>query len=214
MELTGVNDYLKEPEIVEAGYDNAKMDNEDFLKVLLADLQWQDPLNANDITDFIDNTIKLRQMEVLNDFQQTVDMLEDISQTNSLLYASGLIGKKIYYEGFNTYVENGTSTVKFTLESDAELVTITVMDSSGNIVEQESFSNLEAGKEYPFEINNPDLADGYYTVYIEAKNGEEAVKATVISEGLVDSVLKTDDGIKVIVNNNEIDLNSIVQIGG
>jgi len=214
MELTGVNDYLKKPEVVEAGYDNAKMNNEDFLKVLLADLQWQDPLNANDITDFIDNTIKLRQMEVLNDFQQTVDMLEDISQTNSLLYASGLIGKKIHYEGFNTYVENGISTVRFKLENDAELVEITVIDSNGNTVEQESFSNLEAGKEYPFEINNPNLADGYYTVYIEAKNGDEAVKATVVSEGLVESVLKTNDGIKVIVNNNEIDLNSIVQIGG
>ncbi|WP_457642978.1 flagellar hook assembly protein FlgD [Persephonella sp.] len=214
MELTGVNDYLKKPEIVDANYDNAKMDNEDFLKVLLADLAWQDPLNANDITDFIDNTIKLRQMEVLNDFQQTVDMLESVSQTNSLLYASGLIGKKVYYEGFYTYVENGSSTVKFKLEDSADIVKITVMDSEGNIVEQESFSNLEGNKEYPFEINNPELADGYYTVYIEAEKNGETVKATVISEGLVDSVLKTDDGIKVVVNNNEIDLNSIVQIGG
>jgi len=214
MELTGLNDYLKKPEIVEAGYDNSKMDNEDFLKVLLADLAWQDPLNANDITDFIDNTIKLRQMEVLNDFQQTVDMLEEVSQTNSLLYASGLIGKKIYYEGFNTYVENGISTVKFKLEEDADIVTVTVMDEKGNVVEQESFSNLEANKEYPFEINNPNLPDGYYTVYIDAQKDGESVKATVISEGLVESVLKTDDGIKVIVNNDEIDLNSIVQIGG
>ena len=214
MELNGINEFIKEPEIVEAGYDNAKMSNEDFLNVLLADLQWQDPLNANDITDFIDNTIKLRQMEVLNDFQETVNLLEEVSQTNSLLYASGLIDKKIYYEGFNTYVENGSSVVKFKLDGNADLVTITVMDYQGNVVEQESFSNLEGGIEYPFEINNPDLADGYYTVYVEAYSGEQPVQASVISEGLVESVLKTSEGIKVIVNNSEIDLNSIVQIGG
>jgi len=56
MELTGIDEYLKKPQIVQAGYDNSKMENEDFLKVLLADLAWQDPLNAKDISDFIDNT--------------------------------------------------------------------------------------------------------------------------------------------------------------
>ncbi|WP_457626367.1 flagellar hook assembly protein FlgD [Persephonella sp.] len=214
MELTGISEFLKKPQIVEAGYDNSKMENEDFLKVLLADLAWQDPLNAKDISDFINNTVKLRQMEVLNDFQETVELLKKANEANSLVYASNLIGRKIFYEGQSTYVENGKSVVKFKLEDNAQLVNITVMDKDGNVVEQKSFSNLEGNKEYPFEIDNPDLQDGYYTVYIEARNGEKDVKATLISEGIVETVLRTDEGIKVSVNNTEIDLNSIVQIGG
>ncbi|WP_029521956.1 flagellar hook capping FlgD N-terminal domain-containing protein [Persephonella sp. KM09-Lau-8] len=214
MELNGINEYLKKPQIVDAGYDNAKMKNEDFLKVLLADLAWQDPLNAKDISDFISNTVKLRQMEVLNDFQKTVDLLKKANEANSLLYASNLIGKKIFYEGNYTYVENGKSKVKFKLEDNADFVKVTVLDKDGKVVESESFSNLEGGKEYPFEIDNPDLQNGYYTVYVEAKKGKQAVKATLISEGYVESVLKSKDGIKVLVHNDEIDLNSIVQIGG
>lgn len=214
MELNGISEYLKKPQIVDAGYDNAKMKNEDFLKVLLADLAWQDPLNAKDISDFISNTVKLRQMEVLNDFQKTVDLLKKANEANSLLYASNLIGKKIFYEGNYTYVENGKSKVKFKLEDNADFVKVTVLDKDGKVVESESFSNLEGGKEYPFEIDNPDLQNGYYTVYVEAKKGKQAVKATLISEGYVESVLKSKDGIKVLVHNDEIDLNSIVQIGG
>lgn len=214
MELNGISEYLKKPQIVDAGYDNAKMKNEDFLKVLLADLAWQDPLNAKDISDFISNTVKLRQMEVLNDFQKTVELLKKANEANSLLYASNLIGKKIFYEGSSTYVENGKSRVKFKLEDNADFVKVTVMDKNGKVVESKSFSNLEGGKEYPFEIDNLDLKDGYYTVYVEAKKGKQAVKATLISEGYVESVLKSKDGIKVSVHNDEIDLNSIVQIGG
>ncbi|WP_297452788.1 flagellar hook capping FlgD N-terminal domain-containing protein [Persephonella sp.] len=214
MELNGISEYLKKPQIVDAGYDNAKMKNEDFLKVLLADLAWQDPLNAKDISDFISNTVKLRQMEVLNDFQKTVELLKKANEANSLLYASNLIGKKIFYEGNYTYVENGKSRVKFKLEDNADFVKVTVLDKNGKVVESKSFSNLEGGKEYPFEIDNPDLKDGYYTVYIEAKKGKQAVKATLISKGYVESVLKSKDGIKVLVHNDEVDLNSIVQIGG
>jgi len=214
MELTGIDEYLKKPQIVQAGYDNSKMENEDFLKVLLADLAWQDPLNAKDISDFIDNTVKLRQMEVLNDFQETVKILKEANEANSLLYASNLIGKKVYYEGIYTYVENGRSEVKFKLEDSADIVKITVLDQKGNVVEEETFSNLEGNKEYPFEIDNPALQDGYYTVYVEAKKGKESVKAILISEGVAESVLKSPEGIKVMIHNNEIDLNSIVQIGG
>ncbi len=214
MELTGISEYLKKPQIVQAGYDNSKMENEDFLKVLLADLAWQDPLDAKDISDFINNTVKLRQMEVLNDFQQTVKMLEEASEVNSLLYASNLIGKKVFYEGIYTYIENGKSKVKFKLEDNADIVKITVLDQSGNVVEEENFSNLEGNKEYPFEIDNPSLSDGYYTVYVEAKKDNKTVKATLISEGIAESVMRTTEGIKVVIHNNEIDLNSIVQIGG
>ncbi|NPA12612.1 MAG: flagellar hook capping protein [Aquificae bacterium] len=214
MGLAGITNYLKPTVIVDANFDNSTMTNEEFLKVLLADLQWQDPLNANDITEFIDNTIKLREMEVLNSFQQTVDLLKEVSSTNSLLYAATLIDQTVYYEGNSTYVKDGSSTVKFKLEDDADTVRITVIDSEGNIVDQQTFQFLDGGIEYPFEINNPDLPDGYYTIFVEAEKGGEPVVATVISEGLVESVLKTPDGIKLVINNNEVDLNSIVQIGG
>jgi len=217
MALSGVESFdptKKEIKIVENGYDNSKMKNDDFLKVLLADLKWQDPLEAKDISQFINNTVKLRQMEVLNNFQKTVELLKKVNQTNALLYASNLIGKKVNYEGNQTYVQNGKSHVSFKLDKNADTVNITIMDKDGNVVETKNFQNLKANKEYPFEIDNPDLQDGYYTIYIEAKNGENSIKSTIYSYGYVESVEKDNDKIYVSINNKKIEIDKISQIGG
>lgn len=203
-----------EIKVVNAGYDNAKMENEDFLKVLLADLQWQNPLEAKDISEFIANTVKLREMEVLSDFQSTVELLKSVNKTNSLLYASSLIGKTIMYEGNQTFVKDGQGKAVFTLEENADTATITIMDENGNVIESKTFTNLQAGTQYPFEINNPDLQDGYYTVYVNAQKGDTSVKAKIFSYANVNYVEREDGKVFVSFGNTKVELNKVSQIGG
>ena len=203
-----------EIKVVQAGYDNSKMENEDFLKVLLTDLQWQDPLEAKDISEFIANTVKLREMEVLNDFQSTVELLKSVNETNSLLYASSLIGKTIMYEGNQTYIKNGQGKAIFSLEENADTATVTIMDKDGNVVESKTFTNLQAGTEYPFEIDNPALQDGYYTVYVNAQKGDISVKAKIFSYANVDYVEREDGKVYVSFGNTKVELNKVSQIGG
>ncbi|WP_457754803.1 flagellar hook assembly protein FlgD [Thermovibrio ammonificans] len=201
--------------VVGPDYDNSKMSKEDFLKVLLANLQWQDPLQAEDISQFIDDSVKLREMEALNDFENSVDKMVSTLNSLSLFYASGFIGKLILYKGNQTYVENGKGYVSFTLPSDAASVTVEVLDQNGNVVEEKELTNLSAGT-YPFEIDNPDLPDGYYTVYVTAKDANgNSIDVTVESRALVQSVVKGDDG-KVYIKTavSEIPLDEIIGIGG
>ncbi len=215
MELSGTyNDLIKEPKVVDKNYDNSKMSNEDFLKVLLADLQWQDPLEAKDISEFINNSVKLREMEVLNDFQKTVELLKKVNESNALLYGSSLIGKKIFYEGNATYVKDGKSTVQLKLEDDAEVVNVIVMNQAGEVVDEKTFDNVKGGQILTFKIENEKLPDGYYTVYVDAHRNGEKVKAKVFSQGLVESILREDGKIKAVFGNNKVDIDAIVQIGG
>ncbi len=215
MELSGTyNDLIKEPKVVDKNYDNSKMSNEDFLKVLLADLQWQDPLEAKDISEFINNSVKLREMEVLNDFQKTVELLKKVNESNALLYGSSLIGKKIFYEGNATYVKDGKSTVQFKLDDDAEVVNVIVMNQVGEVVDEKTFDNVKGGQVLTFKIENEKLPDGYYTVYVDAHKNGEKVKAKVFSQGLVESILREDGKIKAVFGNNKVDIDAIVQIGG
>lgn len=94
--LTQFPDTSKKPKVVDANFDNSKMSREDFLKVLLMDLQFQDPLNAKDISEFIDNTVKLKQMESFDSIQKLADAFSGIS--SNLMFASNLIGKNIVYD--------------------------------------------------------------------------------------------------------------------
>lgn len=220
MALTGVDfnfynpNSSKKSKIVDANFDNARLNNNQFLQILLTDLKWQNPLEANNISDFISNSIKLRQMEVLNNFQKTIELLKSVNQTNALLYASNLINKKVVYEGKETYIKNGVSRVSFKLDNNADIVRVNIIDKNGNVVETKTFQNLKANKEYPFEINNPNLTDGYYTVNIEAKAGSQNVKSTIYSTGVVNSVEKDGSNIYANINNKKILIDKINQIGG
>ena len=201
--------------VVGPDYDNAKMSQEDFLKVLLANLQWQDPLQAQDISEFIDNSVKLREMEALSDFESSVKKMTSALNSFALFYASDFIGKTVLYQGNQTLVQNGKGEASFTLKQSVASVKVEVLDSNGNVVEEKEFSNLSAGT-YPFEIDNPNLPDGYYTVLVEAKdaNGND-VSVEVESKALVESVVKGDDGtVYVKTAVSEIPLDKIVGIGG
>ncbi len=214
MDISGVFYNSQQVKVVGPDFDNSKMSKEDFLKVLLANIQWQDPFEAVDINEFINNSVKLREMEVLNSFEDSVKELEESNSMLALISASSLIGKKVRYEGNITYVENGMGYAEFKLDSNADLVKVSLIDEDGNVVDTNLFYDLEGGVTYPFEINNPDLKNGYYTIMIEAYKGDEKVNSTITSEIIVSSIQRIDGKIKIISGPLEIELNNVVGIGG
>jgi Flagellar hook capping protein len=200
-----------QPTIVDANYDNSKMSQNDFLKILLADLKWQDPLNVKDISDFIDNTVKLRQIESLDSIQKLVDTLSTF--TNSIVNASSMIGKKVKYEGNQTYVSQGQSYIEFKLNAPAQNVIVSLVDSNGNIVEQKEFTNLNGNTIYPLSIENQNLADGYYKVLVSAKDSAgNDVQATVYSTGIVNGIIKDNGSLSAKINNVNVPLDKILEI--
>ena len=200
-----------QPTIVDANYDNSKMSQNDFLKILLADLKWQDPLNVKDISDFIDNTVKLRQIESLDSIQKLVDTLSTF--TNSIVNASSMIGKKVKYEGNQTYISQGQSNIEFKLNAPAQNVKVSLVDSNGNIVEQKEFTNLNGNTTYPLSIENQNLTDGYYKVLVSAKDSAgNDVQATIYSTGIVNGILKDNSSLSAKINNVNVSLDKILEI--
>ena len=200
--------------VVGADYDNSEMNREQFLQVLLATIQWQDPLQAEDITDFINNTVKLREMEVLNSFESSVEDLKSSLKSAELFYATSFIGQKVLYQGNETYVNNGKGKFYFELESPASYVEVSVLDANGNVVEKQVFSSLSAGS-YPVEIDNSSLEDGYYTVSVTAKDSNgELMDVKVDSYAMVDGVRRDDDGIYLLTSFGQIPLENVMGIGG
>ena len=199
------------PKIVDANYDNSKMSQDDFFKVLLADLKWQDPMNAKNISDLIDNSVKLKQMESLDSIQKLVDILSTF--TNSIVNASLIIGKKVKYEGNQTYVSQGRSNIEFKLSSPAQNVKVSLVDANGNIVEQKEFENLNGNTIYPLSIENENLADGYYKVLVSAKDSAgNDVQSTIYSTGIVNGILKVSGSLNAKINNINVPLDKILEI--
>ncbi len=199
-------------EVYDANYDNSQMDQEGFLKVLLTSFQYQDPFETQDISKFIDDTVKLRELEVMKNFEDAVKSLDN---NNTLFFnTTNLIDKKVLYKGNKTLVENGKTEVAFIPKKEASQATLYLYDEEENIVAQKSYENLHPNEKYTFELDDPEVPEGYYTVSVVAKDGEEKVESNVMSTAKVTGIEKDGGDIWVLYEQGKIALNDLEKIGG
>jgi flagellar basal-body rod modification protein FlgD len=73
---------------------NDLLDPQAFLRLLVAQLQYQDPSNPVDTSSFLNQTAMLSQVQSMDGMSSTLNSLATAQQTQA---ATGLIGKQITY---------------------------------------------------------------------------------------------------------------------
>ena len=95
-----------------AGSSKSVADQDTFLKLLVAQLKYQDPSNPADSTQFLAQTAQFTQVEKLG-------QIADMMQAQQLIGASGLVGRTVTYQDANGATQTGVvTTVK--LNGDSE----------------------------------------------------------------------------------------------
>jgi flagellar basal-body rod modification protein FlgD len=83
-----------------------------FLKLLVAQLQYQDPMNPQDGTQFLTQTAQFTEVEKLNDIDTQVT---SALNANQLIAASTMIGHQVTYKDSNGNDQSGVvASVKVT----------------------------------------------------------------------------------------------------
>ena len=99
----------------DAGASKSVADRDTFLKLLVAQLKYQDPSNPADSTQFLAQTAQFSQVEKLG---QIADML----QAQQLIGASALVGRTITYQDATGATQSGVvTTVKLNGDSEPTL---------------------------------------------------------------------------------------------
>ncbi|HVP39530.1 MAG TPA: flagellar hook capping FlgD N-terminal domain-containing protein, partial [Candidatus Saccharimonadales bacterium] len=127
------------------GTGSTTLGKDDFLKLLTAQLQHQDPLQPMDNTAFVAQLAQFSSLEQLQNMNSSLstDILLNQSVNNSL--ATGLIGRNIVAKGDQiTLAAGGTADLSFNLSAAAD-AKITVVDSSGKTVATLTPGHLGAG---------------------------------------------------------------------
>jgi len=110
---------------------------EDFLKILLTQLTYQDPLKPMDNQEFM---AQMAQFTSLEQTQQLNNKIETLITNQAALQSVGLIGKTV---DVNTPTGAVTGTVSaLSLSGDAPL--LTVRTAAGAVLENISLSQLAA----------------------------------------------------------------------
>ncbi len=183
----------------------------DFLKLLTAQLQYQDPLEPVQNTEF---TSQMAQFTGLGEQQKSNELLEkllgaqNVSQMNQ---AVSYIGKVAVVEGDQMDVVNGEGRVRFDMPTTGA-VTINLFDETGRLVK--SVSAQPSGKgDQLVDLFDPALNDGTYQFSVTMQDEEgTSVAIPTLESGLVRAVLNDKEGVILEINRRHVNLADVRQV--
>jgi len=194
--------------------ETSTMGKDDFLKMMIAQLQNQDPLNPLDGTDFTAQLAQFSSLEQLNNVNTQLEMMSLYQSSLNNAQAVGLVGKEVSASGNSVVVEGASADLTYTLSQDAGKVTVSLYDEGGTLV-----GTLEPGFEGQKEGDNTitwdcsEFESGTYTFEVSAvsPNGDVIASDTVVT-GKVTGVTFVDGSPFLTVNGQEISFGSILSV--
>lgn len=199
---------------------SAAQETEDrFLKLLIAQMQNQDPLNPMENAEVTSQMAQLSTVTGITQLNETLSALMSSLSSNQTLEAAAMIGHGVLVNGDSMVLskaddvkdadgnvtEEGQSLAIFgvDMESSATSVTVNIYNEKGALVKTMNLGAADAGVipvSWDGSTNDGDVAlPGKYTFTVEAKSGGESVKANPLAFGEVLSVTKGKDN-NVLLN--------------
>jgi flagellar basal-body rod modification protein FlgD len=194
---------------------NEILGKDDFLNLLVTQLQHQDPLNPAESTEFTAQFSSLEKLNNINDNLKNMELFQT-SVTNS--QAVSYIGKEITASGNTVQLESGQSAeCHFELADNAALAVISVYDANGGFVTSFETGPLDAGRQsaaWDGTDRNGNLAlPGIYRFEVQAvdANNQELMVTPVIS-AVVSGVSFKDQTASLITDLQTIAIDDVMAV--
>jgi flagellar basal-body rod modification protein FlgD len=182
-----------------------KATKDDFLKLLVTQMKYQDPMNPMDNAQMTSQIAQLNTVEGINQLNATVSNLQASLMATQSMQAASLIGKTILADGNSTSLLNGSANLSIRLEGAAESVVVDVINASGRIIKSTDLGASAAGiKNFTWDGSTNEggkASNGQYTFQVNAKKLNQAVAVTPLTQATVSGVELTSAGPQLSLNN-------------
>lgn len=192
------------------------LDKNAFMKLLVAQLQHQDPTAPQDTNQMVQQMTSYSSLEQMQNMNTA---LEAIQVQNTGLFqaqSANLVGKKVRVSSSGLNLKNGSASMNVNLASEAN-VSIAIKDSAGKVVRTLDKGSLKAGDQTVdwdgLDAQGNKLADGSYTVEITAKDSAgKAVTATPSSYVTVSGVVFSNGTVLIQAGGKTYSLSDINEV--
>ena len=174
---------------------NASQDR--FLKLLVAQLNNQDPMNPMDNAQMTSQMAQINTVSGIQQLNETMKSMSSQFAALQTLQGMSMIGRDVLVEGKTLSVKDGVGRGAVDLPLNADKVTVQVLSPSGQTLETIELGALKAGRT-TIEWDASDYTGtGSPTFKVAASFGGKAVPATTLARETVTSVSNTQDGISL-----------------
>jgi flagellar basal-body rod modification protein FlgD len=195
------------------------MDQNDFLKLLVAQLEHQDPLKPMDDKDMTGQLAQFSSLEQLTNIKTGINTLVSSQNQGSMLSAVGFIGKGVKADGFNLSKSgNTTSTVYYSLGESVANMQVNIYAQDGSLVRTDVIGSKQAGDfQYTWDgmdTSGQKLADGTYGVAMIAEDsaGKPVLVQSKISGEVSGVVTQSGKTMLQLTDGRTVDLASVREV--
>jgi flagellar basal-body rod modification protein FlgD len=165
-----------------------------FLKLLVTQMQNQDPLNPMDNAQLTSQLAQINTVNGIEKLNTTVQGLNGQFLQMQALQGAALVGKDVTVKGDGLSIAGGSGVGGFELAGKADQVKVEVLSPAGRVVETLSLGALNAGR-HGFEWASGNVPEGEpYRFRVTATLGGAAVAHTPLARDRVESVSTNSDG--------------------
>ena len=172
-----------------------------FLKLLVTQLRNQDPLNPMDNAQMTSQLAQMSTVSGIEKLNTTLSSLVDGFGSSQAMQAAGMIGKNVLVAGSSLALANGEALGGVNLAGPADQVTISILNSAGQVVQTQSLGAQKAGNlKFAWDGKTDagtTVPDGAYKFSVEATRGSEKVNVDALQVGTVSAVLRSTNGFKL-----------------
>ncbi len=216
--LTNVTSALSQSSSAAAkGKSKTVLTQEDFLNLFVTQMRFQNPLEPMDNYQMASQMGQMTSVETLKSIYEAVEKLTASQTSWGNFQASGLIGKKVEYQGNGlTLEQGGVSEAYYQLASPGKTL-LQVYDGAGTLV-WKSEAGFKDGAKQKLEWNGRNhqgvqLPDGAYFFQVSAVDQQgNPVSVTTRSVGTVSGVSLENGAASLQIGKNKISMNEITAI--
>ena len=197
--------------------DRTSIDSDEFLMLMVEQLQNQNPTDPTDTSEYISQMVDYASFETEVEISEQLTSITEILSGFMSSQGLGYLGQTVEALGNTTSLQDGEAEWSYTLDSDAESVSISILDEDGNTVysaEGETGSGSHSFTWDGVTSDGEQLADGgQYTIQIEALDSEGndvSGYTTVIAE--VTAVDATGDEAVLGIGESSVLLDNVLAV--
>ena len=184
----------------------SSLGKDDFLTLLVAQLENQDPLDPQENSEFIAQMAQFSALEQQITTNETLESILSSNQTIEQLSAFNLLGQTVVAEQESFTLGSDEVELGFSLNQSAKSVTLAIIDANDGVVATVDFDDVEAGTTFiswdGLDNSGNSLSSGDYSVLATATYSDDSSEyLTILQRAQVtgvdtsgETLLETDQG--------------------
>ena len=173
---------------------STKAMSDQFLKLLITQIQNQDPLNPTDNAQFTSQLAQINTVSGLEKVNESISSMSSQFLQMQAMQSASLVGRSVIVPGNALTVSDGKATGQFELSSAADSVKVDVLSSAGRVIDTIDIGAETSGR-HQFSWTPAEGVDTTGLRFrVSATRGTAAVSSTALQSQQITSVAAGSSG--------------------